>query len=489
MLCRILSKIQTKKLVSLVCSSDLNEDSSLGFSRVTDYEVEIINQLYVLATITLFNPLKVYLYDVIGKITRMQISISRIPGLDISPTIDSYANLIDSLKLYHMVVFDFYYLRKRDFADQIIDIVNQLLAYQPTEEMLAFITHSYVTLLNDMSYFYSKKRLPLWTFTRDELYKLFELESLLIKKCKQSAIERPLKGVLMTTISNYVLKSRNEYNDDLICKYTSKKVSKLSIYNNELWMNKIEFLNDKRELKVVPELFSTRNWLNYDWAKSIDLKPTRTYFVSSFSKSTNNETMKEKYGQCIYGYKTDRIAELISPIYIVKGKKNLPRFSQVVSFDILYDNNKVKEEINFLCSIVDMYELSDKEKNQFFEEIIQYWLLSVKDKKWGYEKERRYVVFLYNGYDYLEMSVDERFLKAKTSLLNFPDFILGSTPVKYQIRTFVDNKRLYISQKDYLFCYDCFNRDYDYLTKDKHKCSICNSTNIEIVQVGGKKKD
>ena len=93
--------------------------------------------------------------------------------------------------------------------------------------------------------------------------------------------------------------------------------------------------------------------------------------------------MEKKYGQIIYGYKDDRIADLLSPIYIADDKKKLPQLGQVVSFDILYDEDLAKKEINYLCSVIDMFELTDKEKSKFLSEIIQYWLLSVKDKKWS----------------------------------------------------------------------------------------------------------
>ncbi len=33
---------------------------------------------------------------------------------------------------------------------------------------------------------------------------------------------------------------------------------------------------------------------------------------------------------------------------------------------------------------------------------MQYWMLSVKDPVWSYEKERRYVLFMYDNYEYNE---------------------------------------------------------------------------------------
>mgnify|MGYP004539505987 CR=1 FL=1 len=44
-----------------------------------------------------------------------------------------------------------------------------------------------------------------------------------------------------------------------------------------------------------------------------------------------------------------------------------------------------------------MFDLSDNSKKMFLQEILQYWILSVKDSKWKAERERRYVIFEYYG--------------------------------------------------------------------------------------------
>ena len=43
-------------------------------------------------------------------------------------------------------------------------------------------------------------------------------------------------------------------------------------------------------------------------------------------------------------------------------------------------------------------------------------VLTVKDEYWKDGRERRYVLFLYNDYDYFETVVEDGFLKEKTSL-------------------------------------------------------------------------
>lgn len=130
-----------------------------------------------------------------------------------------------------------------------------------------------------------------------------------------------------------------------------------------------------------------------------------------------------------------------------------------------------------------MFDMADEKKKKFLEEILQYWILSVKDSKWSYEKERRYVLFLYDNYEYKEMELDENFLKLQTSLFILPDFILGKNPVRWDIRYQVDGKRKSISMKDYLFCKDCLMMDYDKILEKTDTCPRCESHNLEIVHI------
>ena len=250
-------------------------------------------------------------------------------------------------------------------------------------------------------------------------------------------------------------------------------------------MSVIENLNDGREQRVVPELFDETGWNSHPWATNIDFQSNRRYYVSSFCKSMNDIEMKKDYGECIYGYKDDRMAEILAPImhWHKKDGTKAPAFAQVVAFDVIYDREEAKREIELLCNIIDCFSMSDEDKKRFLEEILQYWILSVKDPKWLHERERRYVLFMYDEYDYREADInDPKFIKLKTSLFIEPDFILGENPVKLYIRMMVDNKRHAIAMKPYLFCTDCLNRDFDAVAGSKkiHNCPICGSENVSI---------
>lgn len=488
-------------LLAIINEHDLNQRSYIGEWRVTEYEVEMINLLYAMGTAYNINSLKTFLYEIIGDTTReqkMSSWIDEMLGTKSGIEIPAYEHiLLMPLKLYHFAYQRYNVYKDKEFADAIIDFVNELLDYDDSAEMLESVTSAYVTMLNDLSFAHGTKKTVIWRFSREELSKLFDLEIELINRNHQNPIERPLKGILMMQISNFILKSRNDYNEDNLCKYVSPDVAKYGIVNHQLWMKKTSLLNDEREEKVIPELFQEEGWIPHDWAKDIDFAETRIYYVSSFSKEINNQRMKEEYGGCIYGYKDDRIAELIAPIYeqnLVK-KQNVqndelpdkitrPFLSQVIAFDILYDREQAKEEIAFLINIIDKFNILEKDKKAFLQDIMQYWILSVKDKeKWEYEKERRYVLFLYDEYRYTEMEKDDTYLKVKTSIFLTPDFILGEkNPTEKVIRKFVDEKRRAISWKAYLYCENCLNRDYDVvLDESRDTCPICGSKKIERI--------
>lgn len=114
---------------------------------------------------------------------------------------------------------------------------------------------------------------------------------------------------------------------------------------------------------------------------------------------------------------------MLSPISMRKFVRNkdvdqgipkeriMPVCCQVIAFDVMYDTDKAKEDLNFLMEIIDILCDDEQGKHDFLEHIMQYWILSVKDSKWSGEKERRYVLFLYDEYDYIELEFDDTFLK------------------------------------------------------------------------------
>ena len=84
--------------------------------------------------------------------------------------------------------------------------------------------------------------------------------------------------------------------------------------------------------------------------------------------------MQDGYGECLYGYKNDRIVDLIGPIglYTLTKKADAdadlpdtmkrPYIAQVITFDVLYDIEEAKTELQYLFSVIDMFDLSDNNK-------------------------------------------------------------------------------------------------------------------------------
>ena len=493
-------------LITMFSDFDLNQTAAIGEYRICEYEVALINKLYIWGLTHFLPSLRCYLYNLVGQTARMQKMFSySFQPLEQEESIGVKAyekGLWLPLRLYYFAYQSYTVFKDKPFAEKIIEVVNIMKQVIQDEDVpvddkefsLDALARNYSTMLNDLSYFHGNKKEGIWKFDRDELKMLFALESELCELTNQNPLERPLHGVLMTQISNFILKSRHDYNEDYICKYVSENAADSSFYNHEIWMRRIEDLNDEREGHVIKDIFADRDWVDVDWIGELDFTPVRKYYVSSFAKSVNNPDMKSDYGSVVFGFKGDRIADLISPIYEqtlhrTTDEEDLPEkitrhcFSMVTAYDVLYDEEELKEEMNYLFNVIDLFAMSKKEKNEFLNSILQYWLLSAKDPKWSVERERRYVIFLYDDYDYQEMEIDDGFLKIKTSLFILPDFLIGKQPKKREIRPLIDNKRKSTSYRKYMFCRNCFNRDYDVVAgfDSVLECPICGSQNIETV--------
>lgn len=462
-------------LISLVSQVDLNEHNPFGQYRVTKYEVAIINELYELASYIMFYDLKIFLYQQIYYTSRQQKMVYQMFGETESLEIKEYELLFSPLHLFYIIYANFNLKKTRSFPDQLIHEINLIKKVCP-QDKIQFFLWTLNNLLIDLSWFSSAKVFSVLKWSRQDIQKVFELQANLMKQTNQNALIGTLKGVLCITISNWILKSRNGYNEDFLIKYLPD-----SINLNEIWMQEIKCLNDKREQTVIKELYKTKDWIKFEWARKIDLEQKRTTYVSSFSKASINSEMQKEYGKNIYGYKSDRIKALISPINLVTTKR--PRFGHVICYDIIYDINQAKEEINFLCKIIDLYDITPEEKNAFLNELIQYWILSFKDKKWDYEKERRYQVMIYPDLDYIELRVDEKYLKINSWLFTFPDFISENNSNKEYLKINRMYKLEALSEREYVFCDDCLQADYDNLHSidEKKKCPICGSNKIRTI--------
>lgn len=490
-------------LVSLLNAHDFNQQSVYGEDRISDYEVAVLNSLFEKSMIMCLPSLRCFLYSFIGLRTRMQkmlhLMSKTIPELvEVLPLdVNAYEKgLFPTLFIYYKVYQHYTVRKEHSFSEELCLFAEEQIKQNDSGEdykkRLDVFERCFTTIIHDISFSRGNKTEDIWKFGREELLEILTVQAKILNILKKNPAERPLRTILMAEIGNYILRSRNEYAAGYIYKYISKEVAFNSFMNNEIWMSSIEKLNDSREGAVVKEVLADDSWDKVVWFdNTISFEKKRLYYVSSFSKSGKEERMLREYGPVVLGYKNDRIGDLISPIrkYISNqktdncGSKSFPMFSTVIAFDVLYDREKLKEELRFLFQAIDLFSMSVLDKNSFLENIIQYWMLSAKDEKWAYEKERRYVLFLYEENVYFETKIESNYLKEKSSLLLIPDFVLGNHCFKADIRKNIEIKRKALSCQPYLYCNNCFYWDYDLAHKtitERSKCPVCGSTAICI---------
>ena len=469
-----------ERLLSLLDVTDLNEIDERGLINYSDYEVALLNHLYREATFLGCTSLKLYLYGYIARKTLIYKTLNNM-GLSIgkasSAFIKEFEGLDPPLKLFYYSYAQFKILKEKEFAEYLKEITKSVF-YGAEDQIKDQICRSFTMLLFDLSFANSHNVFPYLSFDRKTIKNLFQLCAQLNKMVKCNVGDHPLRGTLKIAIRQWILKSRN-YNYGYIYKSISIKNTMLAYFNNQIWMSEICKLNDKREQKVVRELFARKNWLKYEWAKKIQIHELKDSFVCSFSTQAPSSIMKRKYGSVVFGYKSDRIANLLAPITIING---YPHLDQVAWYDIIYDREVAKEEINYLCDIINAFDLSDAEKAQFFEDIMVYWYLSFKDQKWAAEKERRYQLFIFDYKTYNETTIENNFLKTKSTLYTYPDFIFTDDEiVKSKALKFRKDKINGLMTQDYIFCNDCLQASRALFGKEHEKfCPVCGSQNIQF---------
>lgn len=86
-----------------------------------------------------------------------------------------------------------------------------------------------------------------------------------------------------------------------------------------------------------------------------------------------------------------------------------------------------------------------------------------------------------------KVSIDDRFLKIKSSVYLLPDFIFSNDSLKYEIELFRKDKLNSIAMNDYIYCHNCLQSDFDsaktYGIGESACCSICGSTDIELIEL------
>ena len=186
----------------------MNQTAAIGVYRICEYEVALINKLYLWGLTHFLPSLRCYLYNLVGQTARMQKMFfysvsSRDQEEPIGVTV--YENgLWFPLRLYYFAYQSFTIYKDKRFAEKIIEVINEIkqtildekIPSRDKESSLEALARSYTIMLNDISYFHGKKKEGIWKFNRDELKALFALESELCKLTNKKPIERPLLSLL-----------------------------------------------------------------------------------------------------------------------------------------------------------------------------------------------------------------------------------------------------------------------------------------------------
>lgn len=467
-------------LFSLITINDLNEFNQSGICRYTEYEVAILNTIYDYAILTQCDQAKLFVYEFLIDTILIKKTSEMIMGKSFEETFfDSpYLGLSVPLKIFYIAYVYFRVEKNKTFSQQLIATIKAFRKTNCDESTLTKYIGGANQLFYDLSYNINSKKLSILNFNRSEIKSIYSTLINLWNLYKINPNIRPLRGVFIISIANWVLKSRNNYNKTYIYKCIPNSAAKYTFANKQIWMHDIKKLNDKREGVTFDNILYSKSWLRYDWAKKITIEKNIERYVCSFSKIKPTKKMLNKYGHNIYGYKNDRIGNLISPISLYN---NIPMFGLVMAYDILYDEAKCKDEINYISEIVDSINITDEEKIDLMNGIISYWNLSVKDKKWSYEQERRYEIRIFDKYNYFDTIIEDNFLKVKSSIYLLPDFINRGNVMFDLIKTERVNKLKCLSTRDYCFCEECLNSDFDF--ESFEKCSVCGSTEINVQKV------
>lgn len=462
---------ETKELLSSLCiQNDLNEFSSRGLFRFTEYEIAMYNEIYLNATSIGFHDIKIFLYRCLYDVVVGHKMVNMMMRQE-NDYLAEIKYLFPELQLFYYSYFNMRQYKNGWFVDELINVVDIWLRVNDVNEVLRI----FLSFINDISYNKSKKVFPILNFSRSEIKKIYKKIIEISNKAKINPLERPFKGVFKLSLINLILNSRNT-NSEYLYKCVSDNTAKASLKNQEVWMSEIKKLNDKREEKAISSLFQNKQWIKYDWAKKVSLKPRTTCFVTCFSKKKPSKRMKKDYGNNVYGFKSERMAGTLSPIWL---NKKYPCFSYVVAFDVIYERKVLEQELNYLCDIINNFDISNNDKNKLYNEFLQYWLLSYKDKKWSHEKEKRFQLFIYpDDYEYLDIIIEKGYLKLKSTLFLYPDFVL--TNINHPIlKENILIKANAIARDNYLFCENCLQVSYDYVLDDNEICDICGNKRVK----------
>ena len=483
-------------LISLCNVSTLNQHSSLGMARrkTSEYEIALLNTIYIYGGIFTFPSVKFFVLDYIYRTVRgrmtmigMLHSIDDVKAREMYGSLDlsDYSGLLPQLLLFLEMTVEIKVGNFETLHSAFLG-VSELMLETASEESKLIVAHAVVTLFRDLSDAVALTFMNI-SWNRDEIYDAFQLISRCLIVRNENPSIRPLRGLVCISLSNWILKSRHYNINQMTYKSIDANILKSAVPKNEIWLRSIENLNDEHEGKLLHQIFSNTDWIKTLWAKEIVLKNKPRTYVACFSKCEPNDELRQRYGGTVLGFKTDIIGESIVPIIDTYSNGNY-RLGQYIYYDVTYSRSGFKDEINYLISIIDLFDIKDDEKLTILNSVIPYWYLSIKDEEWEEEEERRYEIYI--GESKLKSAIEEyetindekvMFLKSRSALYAYPDFLNTKDNVLKNILLSRSNEKLsaLYRHKDYYRCNECLYCNFDAIGLDDiHKCHLCGSEKI-----------
>ena len=148
---------QTREvLVSLINAHDFNQQSALGEYRITDYEVALLNYLFMKSMEICYPPLRCFLYSFIGFRTRMQkmfyLASQNVPGFDVvlPINIEAYEKGLHPTLIQYYKQYQYYIIYKENtFSEVLCLFANNELDYW-SKNIFEAVAH---TVFANRSYF------------------------------------------------------------------------------------------------------------------------------------------------------------------------------------------------------------------------------------------------------------------------------------------------------------------------------------------------
>jgi hypothetical protein len=418
--------INKEKLISTINSYDIDQSINEGWNRTTNYEGYIVSSLYYDAMDMEFIELKNYLYKWFEAKMRLKKTIPNPQAL--------FSKFIFLFQYYYFSYKSFCIKKDSSYADCLIKLTKNFISYDLEADLdieerrkmhLNFIVTIYVFLIYDISHVKSP-----FIFSKDEISDLFKLVATCIDADHDIFFDVHLRKMLVLSLLNHVFKLRVYCDEGPLCKYVSSDIAQKEIENKEIWLSRCPNLKDEVNQNVASELFEKDYFKDYKWTENIKCSPGENNYITSFYKSFDDPTMYEKYGEYMYEYKSDLLPEMFAPLRKaarVEDHSPIPLFSRVMSFDVLYNREDAIKEMDFICSVIDNFDISNDQKKDFLNEILHYWMFSIKDESFEHEHERRYVVIMEDDCKYYDINTDDSdFLKLKTGLFERADVVRKS---------------------------------------------------------------